>query len=274
MTSHSSDENREPGATLKDGASDGGLVLQDVSLRFGGVAALTEVSFAVNQGQTVGLIGPNGAGKSTLINCIVGLYKPNAGHIWLDGRRIDGTAAHRLAAAGISRTFQNLRLLPTMSVLENVMLGCHAGTGSGMLASILRTRRQRTEEAMIRDRSVSLLDQFGLTRVAARPVASLPYAEQKATEICRALAAEPKLLLLDEPAAGMSADERERAVEVIGALSVQNLSILLIEHDVGLVMRTCERVIVLDHGVKIADDVPLAVRADPAVISAYFGDEG
>ena len=249
------------------------LKLQDVSLRFGGVAALTSVSLSIRHGQTVGLIGPNGAGKSTLINCIVGLYKADVGEIWLGEKRIDGVPSHRLASLGISRTFQNLRLLPTLSVLENVMLGCHSRGHSGMVASMFALRRQRREDESMTEKSLVLLDRFDLRGVATRSVGSLPYAEQKATEICRALAAEPDLLLLDEPAAGMSASERGRTADVIEELSGHDLSILLIEHDVSLVMRTCHRVAVLDHGIKIADDLPEVVRANPAVIVAYFGDE-
>lgn len=249
------------------------LSLRKVSLRFGGVAALSNVSLNVRKGETVGLIGPNGAGKSTLVNCIVGLYKPDVGEIWLGQRRIDGTAPHRLAFLGISRTFQSLRLFPSLSVLENVMVGCFPRTRAGMLAATLRLRSERLEETASRTKCLALLDEFDLRRVANRPILSLPYAEQKAAEICRGLAADPEVLLLDEPAAGMSSGERANMVGVISGLSGRDLSILLIEHDVALVMQTCDRVAVLDYGVKIADGTPDEVRSDEAVINAYFGED-
>ncbi len=250
-----------------------GLRLEGVSLSFGGVAALKDVSLVIRPGETVGLIGPNGAGKSTLVNCIVGLYRPNSGNIWLGESLINDVAPHRRAALGISRTFQNLRLLRSLSVLDNVMLGCHPKTKAGMLSGVLHLPRHTSEEEAIRERCLSLLDQFDMRRIADRPVVSLAYPEQKATEICRALAADPDLLLLDEPAAGMSGAERENTVDIITALSKRRLSILLIEHDVALVMRTCQRVAVLDYGIKIADGSPEEVRNHRAVVTAYFGED-
>lgn len=250
-----------------------GLRLEGVSLSFGGVTALKDVSLAIRPGETVGLIGPNGAGKSTLVNCIVGLYRPNSGNIWLGESLINDVAPHRRAALGISRTFQNLRLLRSLSVLDNVMLGCHPKTKAGMLSGVLHLPRHTSEEEAIREKCLSLLDQFDMRRIADRPVVSLAYPEQKATEICRALAADPDLLLLDEPAAGMSGAERENTVDIITTLSKRRLSILLIEHDVALVMRTCQRVAVLDYGIKIADGSPEEVRNHRAVVTAYFGED-
>lgn len=240
---------------------------------FGGLHALRDISFGVDAGTIKAVIGPNGAGKTTLLNLVSRLDAPTAGEIWYEGRRIDAEAPHRVAALGIARTFQNLRLFAEMSVLENVMVGRHPRTHAGMLAAILRTAGARSEERAVTERAWRLLEDVGLADQAHAEAGSLPFGKQRLLEIARALATEPRLLLLDEPAAGLNAREAAELGELIQSIRARGVTTLLVEHHMDLVMGISDEILVLNFGEALAQGPPEAVRNDRRVIQAYLGDE-
>jgi branched-chain amino acid transport system ATP-binding protein len=247
------------------------LKVSAVNKRFGGLQALSDVGIQIERGEIYGLIGPNGAGKTTFFNVITGLYTPDSGTFELDGKPYSPTEVHRVAQAGIARTFQNIRLFPDMTALENVMVGRHVRTHATALGAILRTRRTQAEERAIKARSLELLEYVGIRKYADYQSRTLAYGDQRRLEIARALATEPKLLALDEPAAGMNATEKLALRSLLEAISRDGITILLIEHDVKLVMGLCDKVTVLDYGKMIAMGPPAEVQRNAAVIEAYLG---
>jgi len=250
-----------------------GLLLEAraVAKHFGGVKALCDVSLSIRDGEIYGLIGPNGAGKTTFFNVLTGLYHPDGGELFFAGQKLQSSAPHKAAQRGIARTFQNIRLFANMSAMENVMVGRHVRTHAGVIGAVLHNPATRAEEAAIRSRAEELLHYVGIADRANDLAKHLSYGDQRRLEIARALATDPKLLALDEPAAGMNATETAQLRVLIEGIRKDGVTVLLIEHDVKLVMGLCDRVAVLDYGAKICEDVPSRVQKDARVIEAYLG---
>ena len=250
------------------------LSVAGLTVRFGGLTAVRDVSFGAESGRILGLIGPNGAGKSTLFNCISGITRPSSGSVMLDGTELAGRPAHRISALGIGRVFQHPELIPRFTVLENLMAGCHRALSYGLLAEMLTLPGMRRQEAAARERARAVLAELGLEAEAGQVVAGLPYGHRKLIELARSLLTELRFLLLDEPVAGLNDAEIDRLAEVVRAVRRRRgIGVILVEHNMGLVSRLCDEVVVLDAGAVIARGSPASVLRDPKVMVAYLGEE-
>nr|WP_217653540.1 ABC transporter ATP-binding protein [Seinonella peptonophila] len=249
------------------------LEMKGITKRFGGLTAVDQVDLIVKKGEILGLIGPNGAGKTTFFNILTGIYRPDQGNIQFNGTDITGFKPYQIANQGIFRTFQNIRLLKDYSVLDNIKLGLFRQTKAGAWSSIFGLRRSREEEKKVAEESWALLERLGLTDLANEAAGNLSYGNQRRVEIARALVSHPEMILLDEPAAGMNSEEVESLSALVRQIRQQGTTVILIEHNVGMVVELCDRLVVLDHGVKIADGDPNQVVANPAVIEAYIGGQ-